>query len=405
MTTGKDDLTKASQLGSKDGYPGCPECKPGDGKYHLEALGFSDALRFSGKMDVVQKSTPHEMYGFFLQNQSVLTEDGNKTNGWEAHRACMGKGDKKLCDRTTFSAELYEDDFTAHQAVTLLQRRDKDKPFFLHVSFPGPHDPFLVTAAMRAAASDGRVWPPATDDPKNNTPGGACSPTGEPDNTRVRCNYAAEIENLDRLFKVVLDEVTAQGVMDNTVVCIASDHGEMLGDHGDVDKSKPWEGSSHVPLMCAGPGIKKGVTVDIPVATMDMAGTFMDYASAKPAPGMTTVSWRSLLEGNEAASYPNVPEASSSYRSFVSSGLDNFRMVVKVIGGVSYKFICCKGKCPNPPSNAPAVSKSGWMQMLIAPKTDPYDMNDLAPTKADIVTELRALLPPTYATGCATIEY
>ena len=31
MTTGKDDLTKKSQLGSKLGYPGCPECKPGDG--------------------------------------------------------------------------------------------------------------------------------------------------------------------------------------------------------------------------------------------------------------------------------------------------------------------------------------------------------------------------------------
>ena len=43
-----------------------------------------------------------------------------------------------------------------------------------------------------------------------------------------------------------------QGETDKTVVCIASDHGEMLGDHGDVDKSKPWEGSAHVPLICAG---------------------------------------------------------------------------------------------------------------------------------------------------------
>jgi arylsulfatase A-like enzyme len=331
------------------------------------------------------------MYGFFLQNQSMKTEDGKDTNGW---LGLMGRGDKTLCDKTTFDAALYEDDFTASQAVALLQRRDKNKPFFLHVSFPGPHDPFLVTAAMRAAASDGRVWPPATDDPKNNTPGGACSPTGEPSNTRVRCNYAAEIENLDRLFKVVLDEVASQGVMDNTVVCIASDHGEMLGDHGGVDKSKPWEGSSHVPLICAGPGIQNNVTVDVPVATMDMAGTFMDYASAKPAPGMTTVSWRSLLEGKPA----------SSYRSFISSGLSNFRMVVKVVGGTSYKYICCKGECPNPPSNAPPVAKSGWMQMLIAPKTDPYDMHDLAPTKPGIVTELRALLPPDYATGCGTIR-
>ena len=42
----------------------------------------------------------------------------------------------------------------------------------------------------------------------------------------------------------------------------------MLGDHGDVDKSKPWEGSAHVPLMCAGPGILANHTVTLPVATM-----------------------------------------------------------------------------------------------------------------------------------------
>ena len=77
MTTGKDDLTKATQLGSKMGgtppvttnpadwpYPGCPQCKPGDGQWHLKELGFSDALRYSGKMDVVDKPDPHEMYGF-----------------------------------------------------------------------------------------------------------------------------------------------------------------------------------------------------------------------------------------------------------------------------------------------------------------------------------------------------
>ena len=63
MTTGKDDLTKHSQLGSKTGYPGCPECRDGDGLYRQAELGFSDALRYSGKMDVVQKAVPHEMYG------------------------------------------------------------------------------------------------------------------------------------------------------------------------------------------------------------------------------------------------------------------------------------------------------------------------------------------------------
>ena len=73
MTTGKDDLTKASQLGSKlsPPYPGCSDCVPGDGKWHLDELGFSDALRYSGKEDVVDKPVPHEMYGLFLLNHSV----------------------------------------------------------------------------------------------------------------------------------------------------------------------------------------------------------------------------------------------------------------------------------------------------------------------------------------------
>ena len=42
----------------------------------------------------------------------------------------------------------------------------------------------------------------------------------------------------------MLDEVETQGQTNNTLVCITSDHGEMLGDHGVIDKSKPWEGSA-----------------------------------------------------------------------------------------------------------------------------------------------------------------
>jgi arylsulfatase A-like enzyme len=252
MTTGKDDLTKKTQLGSKIGYPGCPECQPGDGQWHLKELGFSDALRYSGKMDVVDKLGPHEMYGFFLQNHTVALANGSDITGWQAHRACMGKATKDDCINTTFTPELYEDDWTAANAIKLLKRKPAGKPWFLHVSFPGPHDPFLVTTDMRNAASDGRVWPNAQDNPKNGTPGGACDPVTAPTGTRTRCNYAAEIENLDRLFALVLAQVEEQGETATTVVCIASDHGEMLGDHGDVDKSKPWEGSAHVPLMCAG---------------------------------------------------------------------------------------------------------------------------------------------------------
>eukprot|EP00462_Mataza_sp_D1_P005747 CAMPEP_0175120952 /NCGR_PEP_ID=MMETSP0087-20121206/900_1 /TAXON_ID=136419 /ORGANISM="Unknown Unknown, Strain D1" /LENGTH=407 /DNA_ID=CAMNT_0016402443 /DNA_START=327 /DNA_END=1550 /DNA_ORIENTATION=- len=406
MTTGKDDLTKHSQLGYNIGYPGCPDCVDGDGRYRQYELGFSDGLRYSGKDDVVQKNSPHEMYGFFLRNQSVTTEEGKKINGWTAHKACMGKKGSvpANCDKLTYNDKMYEDDWTANNAITLLQRRPKEKPFFLHVSFPGPHPPFLVTASMRASASDGRVWPSAQDDPKGITPGGPCNNTGEPDSTRIRCNYAAELENLDDLFHQILNEVDRQGVRDNTVVCISSDHGEMLGDHGDVDKSKPWEGAAHVPLICSGPGIAMNQTHRGPVATMDMAGTFLDFAGTKPIEGMSTRSFRPLLEHpDQGGSAPVDPDA---YRTTVNSGLLNFRMNVQInaADNVTYKYICCKGKCPAPPSNAPPVDKSGWMQMLIAPENDPFDMNDLSLSKPDVVRAMRALLPPEYASGCANIK-
>merc|ERR1712242_594217 len=101
IMTGKDDLTKGSQLGwNKDMY------MP-DGRYHMAEMGISDGIRQSGKEDVVNKyPQPHEPYGFYLSNQTVLLENGTSVSAWEAHYACFTDG--KLCQSTSFSDELYE---------------------------------------------------------------------------------------------------------------------------------------------------------------------------------------------------------------------------------------------------------------------------------------------------------
>eukprot|EP00928_Gymnodinium_smaydae_P014216 TRINITY_DN15174_c1_g2_i1.p1 TRINITY_DN15174_c1_g2~~TRINITY_DN15174_c1_g2_i1.p1 ORF type:complete len:481 (+),score=20.47 TRINITY_DN15174_c1_g2_i1:22-1464(+) len=343
MTTGKDDLTKKTQLGSTIDYKGCTECKPGDGLFHQAELGFSDGLRYSGKEDVVKTSKPHEMYGFHLARSQVHTEEGNTISGWEAHRACMGLGPTRFCDAASFPQNLYEDDYTAQNAIKLLRRRPRDRPFFLQVSFPGPHDPFLVTAPMSDSVAS-REWPNATD--SKQVYGGKCPATHEPANfgSARRCDYAAEIENLDRLFKLVLDEVEAQGATSNTLICISSDHGELLGDHNDFGKSKPWQGAAVVPLICAGPGVRTNEIVTKPVGTLDLAGTFLDYAHVAPDPGMTVKSLRKILEGRDG-----------SYRDVIHSGLNNWRMLIhrSPDDNKTYKLICCKGLCPGAPQLFP----------------------------------------------------
>ena len=420
MTCGKDDLDKATQLGTKTGQGNWT------GLFHQAALGFSDGLRCSGKGDVIdlKDKEPHEMYGHWLASQNVSLANGTTMSAWRAHYICMAEswldGTPSHCTSDMFPDKFYEDNWVATTALTLLRRKPKGKPWFMQVNFPGPHPPFLVTANQTEAVR-GRTFPKAADNSKSKRE--TCAdPTGEPECAKVdRCDYASEMENLDRLFGLVVAEVKRQegGSLNNTVICFASDHGEMLGDHGDSGKTMPWQGSASVPLMCTGPGIRKGAVVDVPIATIDVGATFIDYAGATLAPGMTTTSLRPLLEQGQDA-------AGGAYRAYVSSGLQSYpfnsdlsdnsdqttttndqtggvggggkwawRMVVERDTGL--KFICCKGRCPGVPASAPPVDRAtGYQEILLNTTADPFDMHPLNEKLPDAVTRLRPLLPASF---------
>ena len=50
---------------------------------------------------------------------------------------------RTACQAASFPQALYEDDFTADRAVDLLRRAPAETPWFLWVSFPGPHSPYV----------------------------------------------------------------------------------------------------------------------------------------------------------------------------------------------------------------------------------------------------------------------
>eukprot|EP01047_Picozoa_sp_COSAG01_P019361 COSAG01_NODE_1073_length_11862_cov_11.086117_10_plen_162_part_00 len=107
---------------------------------------------------------------------------------------------------------------------------------------------------------------------------------------------------------------------------------QMLGDHGDWNKEKPWEGSAHVPLVCGGPRVRQQV-VSQPVTTMDLAATWLDLAGVSGMGRMVDSTSRSLL--------PVLRGDMPQNREFISSGLGqnasglplnltwDWRMVVK----------------------------------------------------------------------------
>ena len=70
-----------------------------------------------------------------------------------------------------------------------------------------------------------------------------------------------------------------------------------------------------------------------------------------------------------------------------------------------WKYICCDGECPNPPSTAPKPKKRGdFMEMLIDIVADPYDMHDMTPHNRPVVQRLQKLLSAEYAAGCAALN-
>ena len=91
--------------------------------------------------------------------------------------------------------------------------------------------------------------------------------------------------------------------MENTLIVYGSDHGEMMGDHDLYGKSKPEQGSIHIPLVIDAShlGGKPGRCYSAPVELQDLAATFLDYAGVTPGYPMDSKSLRPAVEGSDAA--------------------------------------------------------------------------------------------------------
>lgn len=98
---------------------------------------------------------------------------------------------------------------------------------------------------------------------------------------------------VDDLVERVVRQLRASGEAENTVILFTSDNGWALGEHRLRDpvtsdgkaagvKFAPYEASSRVPLMIAGPGFPRGRVVRSPVVNADLASTIAEVAHARP---------------------------------------------------------------------------------------------------------------------------
>lgn len=312
----------------------------------LSEWGFSEGIDNEGKMDAVRSGAlaPKGPYMAYLHQRGLA----------ECHvRDFQNRYPYRDTHPTPLPDDAYCDNWIADNGLRLLRRAPSDRPWHLVVNFTGPHDPMDVTAGMQRRW-DGVAFPP----PHRGTQLDAAT------HQRIRRNYAAMIENIDRHVGRFLHLVRARGELEHTLVVYSSDHGEMLGDHDLWGKSSWRRASVSIPLVVKGPAVRSGSTSDALVSLHDLAATFLDYADVQPPIEMDSRSLRPVLDGRSGAA-----------RDVVRSSLRNWRMV----RDRRFKLVDIQGSAP----------------LLFDLTADPDEDNDIAPSATREVARLQAVLDAT----------
>jgi len=368
LTVGKDDLTLI---------------KPGT----QEKLGFSDGARCYGKDVASHVKKPIEAYMQHLDSKGLFA-DFQQTEMHLCTTLANITTDQYTCPH---SADMafgdYIDNWIASEAQRLIREAPEDKPYFMQVNYAGPHPPLVVTKGMEGNDSAlERTWPLAH---KSSTLDAATQQL-------MRGHYATLIEHIEGLNDEILRTMEARGDLNNSYVCVLSDHGEMLGDFWDespfyepLQKNAPWQASIGVPMACMGPGITAGRVVEEPVAIVDLASTVLEWQGVEVPSTFEAVSLKGVMEGDAPDDRPVLSGLQYTDHIFSTSQR-------RFEDGHVYKLVCCVGACPYGRDLRPAaeVPTTGWVRHLFDLTEDPLEDRDLfSGANATILATLGVAMP------------
>ena len=199
----------------------------------------------------------------------------------------IGLFDPALASARTHRFRQYVDAGSLADKAIRLLRAEHDRPFFLWVHFMDTHIPFV--------SGRGRRWYRETPDylaalgyPRD------CDaafnfrserPSDSEGQRALRPIYDAAVRWTDEQIGRIVDALDESGQGENTVVAVGGDHGEELGDHGDVGHYFLfYEHSVRVPMLYRHKGMA-GRRIDSLITSLDLAPTLAELCGLPPAAG------------------------------------------------------------------------------------------------------------------------
>ena len=262
--------------------------------HYLKALGYRTCL--SGKMHFVG---PDQKHGFEDRvTTDIYPSDFAWTPDWEAHDERIDKWYHNMqtvkesgVAVATFQTD-YDDEVGFAARRWLIDRgRDRaagdEAPFAMVASFIHPHDPYVAKPEWWDLYSDDEISPPEhVLSPEEQDPfsrrvmdgiEASYVPLSDEEVLRARRAYLANVSYFDSKVGEIVKTLEDMGELDNTIVIVTADHGDMLGERGLWYKMNFFEHSTRVPLIMAGPGVAQGTAANA-CSLVDLCPTLLDIA-------------------------------------------------------------------------------------------------------------------------------
>lgn len=245
-----------------------------------------------------------------------VTDTGLDCNSWAA--------------RPWIYAEKYHPtNWVTDRSIDFLRRRDPRRPFFLMTSYVRPHAPYDAPQVYFDMYKDKKLTPPVKGD-WNDTAAleqnGRIfnNSTGPSDPELIRqqqIGYYACITHIDHQIGRLIQSLIEHEIYNDTVIIFTSDHGELLSDHCLCRKSRPYQGSIHIPMIIKGAGRAHTVSGNL-VELMDILPTVLDIAGAKVPDCVDGTSM--LAEDNHRAYIHGEHTAGALSSQFIVTKTDKF---------------------------------------------------------------------------------
>ncbi len=205
-------------------------------------------------------------------------------------------GDHPLMDWGTFphKDEDKGDWQVASWAVEKLNEKPKE-PFFLSAGFFLPHVPCFATQKWFDLYPEETLQlPPILAEDREDTPRFSWYLHWDLPEPRLKWleeaqqlkslvrAYLASISFVDSQVGRIIEALETNGLADNTVVVLWSDHGYHLGEKAISGKNTLWDRSTRVPLIFAGPAIASNAKCEAPVELLDLYPTLSELCGLVP---------------------------------------------------------------------------------------------------------------------------